>query len=41
MYETFAVVHRQGELSPASRVVVDLVTARMRGLDRAMRAEPA
>ncbi len=41
MYETFAVVHRQGELSPASRVVVDLVMARMRGLDRAMRAEPA
>ena len=38
MYETFAVVHREGELSPASRVVVDLVTARMRGLDRAMRA---
>lgn len=38
MYETFAVVHREGELSPASRVVVDLVTSRMRGLDRAMRA---
>ncbi|GAA2401189.1 LysR family transcriptional regulator [Catellatospora methionotrophica] len=41
MYETFAVVHREGELSPASRVVVDLVTDRMRGLDRAMRARTA
>jgi DNA-binding transcriptional LysR family regulator len=40
LYETFAVVHRpDAELSTASRVVVELVAARMRRLDAALRAD--
>ena len=38
MYETFAIAHRlAAELSAASRIVVELATARMRALDIAIR----
>ena len=38
MYETFAIAHRPAaELSAASRMVVELATARMRTLDVAIR----